>query len=589
MQSIRWYQKIQFQIPIAVFLIILIPSAVFWLYNAEKSRQRSIFDAVSVMESRLSESSYLLMDSMEEIENASRAFLEQQDFSDLMTEFFNAPDNARARSRILLSMGQTIWPVASAERMYLAGKNCPLILTSDPEEKILTSESQAFLNQGSPMGTTTWKPFPVGEKSEAGIAYWRSLSSPSYGDAGSLICVMKPEVLSRAVSGMVSLTGSAGVIHTYTGEILYSSGPEGAVSSLLSSFDGSEAEYGEKRSWQLSMDDSKWLAVSLPSLENGLQYTMALPLSRVTGSFPGRDSLLLLAVAGIAAVAFGSVIFFFLVARPLGVLEKKMEAMESGQLETLAVSGPENEIGRVLRAYNQMIVRLKKLIDEVYVQQLLRKQAQLSSLQSQMDEHFLYNTLNTIYYQAQEENASSCASMILMLSRYFRLSLSDGQEKIPLTSIADLIRTYLQIQQYRYGQTLTCHIKLLPDMDQYLSLKHLYQPIIENAIIHGFEKKLGTHSLEICFAKDGDALLFSVKDDGTGFPRETLEEIMAPPDSMEPSSKKGYALRSIREQIRIAYGDAYGITIESAPGEGAFVELRLPLERRSEWKDNTDC
>ena len=155
-----------------------------------------------------------------------------------------------------------------------------------------------------------------------------------------------------------------------------------------------------------------------------------------------------------------------------------MELMERGQLEPLDFTGGNNEIGLVLKAYDHMIVRLKKLIDEVYVQQLLRKQAELSSLQSKMDEHFLYNTLNTIYCKASEEKAAVSASMILKLSQYFRLSLSDGQEKIPLDEILEMIRAYLQIQQMRYGQTLKCKIETFPGMGNYISLKQLYQPII---------------------------------------------------------------------------------------------------------------
>ena len=126
-----------------------------------------------------------------------------------------------------------------------------------------------------------------------------------------------------------------------------------------------------------------------------------------------------------------------------------------------------------------MIQRLQKLIDEIYVQQLLRKQAELSFLQSQMDEHFLYNTLNTIYSQASHEHADTSARMILTLSRYFRISLSQGSDKLPLDQLADLLRSYLQLQQMRFGRSLVFQIQRFPEMEQFVALKYLFQPIVE--------------------------------------------------------------------------------------------------------------
>ena len=140
--------------------------------------------------------------------------------------------------------------------------------------------------------------------------------------------------------------------------------------------------------------------------------------------------------------------------------------MEQGTLAQAPVPVQRDEISLLFHRYNQMIQRLQKLIDEIYVQQLLRKQAELSFLQSQMDEHFLYNTLNTIYSQASHEHADTSARMILTLSRYFRISLSQGSDKLPLDQLADLLRSYLQLQQMRFGRSLVFQIQRFPEMEQ---------------------------------------------------------------------------------------------------------------------------
>jgi len=259
-----------------------------------------------------------------------------------------------------------------------------------------------------------------------------------------------------------------------------------------------------------------------------------------------------------------------------------MRGMENGELQPIAQVKPKNEIGVLLQSYNHMIVELKNLIDEVYVQQLLRKQAQLKSLQSQMDEHFLYNTINTIYCEACREKADNSANMLVVLSKYFRLSLAKGQDKVGLDQIAELVRYYLQIQKMRFGPSLRCQIETFPDMDQYVALKYLFQPIVENAIVHGFEKKLGTYLIHIRFQRQEELLYFEVTDDGNGIEEEQLKQIIHDTSTSDKVEGDDYALKNLREQIRITYGEEYRIFIESQKGKGTKVYFTIPLERRTE-------
>lgn len=583
-KKIPWYRRIQFQIPVVVFLTFLIPSLVFIFYDHMVSRRTALQNMQSAVEERLNRTALLMQKMMQEIEGTAKTLSEDEVFLDALSDYLSQPEDRTAQSRLLLMMGQTAWPCSFMESMYLAAYPSPIILSSDPERKRIDADAggKDILEKGAAW-QTGWSSFGR-EGDEKSIVYWRTLSNPP-GENGSVLgCVLKTEYLQQGMAELQNQKESLNLITDYQGNVLYRSSRNASYSD---DFDGMElfqnaySEHENAGSYFSEDQSGRWLVVYYNSLEDGWKYISAIPEQQV---YEQETDLRLLAVllgAGVFSIVFGSMILHWLVIYPLGHLQSQMERMEQGQLEVMEPVRSQNEIGLVLRSYNHMIEQLKRLIDENYVQQLLRKQAELSSLQSQIDEHFLYNTLNTVYCKASEEGAAVSATMILRLSQYFRISLSKGQEKIPLNEILELIQAYLQIQQMRFGQRLVCHLDVLPDMDSYVSLKWLYQPIVENAVIHGFERKLGSHTLDICFRAVDGTLQFIVRDDGIGMSEETRRQVTAQINAFDPVQGKGYALRNMKEQIRIAYGDPYGIQIDSCPGQGTTVILTVPLERRS--------
>lgn len=598
MQKIPWYQKIQIQIPMIVFLIILIPAAAFGSYDIGTSRQAQLKAAETQTAERLYETSLLMQDVMKELENTGKTLAESREFLELLKKYLKSPREPGLQSGLLLALGQSSWPNSYIEQMYLISDNPPSILSSDPDEKLPDPKGTGrFLYQawlGGMQGQTTWSLLPAGENGETRLACWRAIPGGENTGGASLVSLLKSSYLENIMAGLRGREGSLNVIGSYQGRLLYcDASDDGSImpgETLAENplFREAYSKTENTGSYFAEADGKRWLVCYYNSLEDGWKYMCAVPEQLIYTGIPDRKFITILLISGLAGVLFGSLILYFLVVRPLGKLQKKMELMEKGQLEPLGFSGGKNEIGLVLHAYDHMIIRLKKLIDEVYVQQLLRKQAELSSLQSQMDEHFLYNTLNTIYCKADEEKANVSAAMILKLSQYFRLNLAGRQEKIPLNEILKLLHAYLQIQQMRYGQAMECRIETFPDMDSYISLKQLYQPIVENAIVHGFEKKPGNHRLRINFQKAGTRLRFTVQDDGIGMSDETCREVLSEMTAFDHVRGKGYALRNIREQIRITYGEDYGISMESQPGQGTTVVLEVPLERRNKCSENIE-
>lgn len=586
MKSIPWYKRIPIQLPMILLLIILIPTVAFNLHERQVSRETSIQNAKSQSLEYLREAAYQLETAMEQVETCAKALSEQSTFLELVHQYQQRPDDSILRSQITLLLGQSAWPCQNISGMYLITDSASEILTSIPENKSLpVARGQGLLllkfYQEQNQGQATWSMRPGVGLNGNEIIYWRPLYTAGGEPLGILACQMETSCFTEALSVLCNQEDTISAITSYSGTVLYCTSLEEIVGKSLSGSQiFSQAYQLQENSGCYFTKNGNWMVAHYNALENGWKYLYAVPTDHIYGEANGWDFLWVQILSGFVGCLLGYILLFRLVIRPLHRLQAKMELMEKGKLETLDSYGTENEIGAILQAYDRMIVRLRKLINDVYVQQLLRKQAQLTSLHSQIDEHFLYNTLNTIYCQASQEQAHISASMILLVSRYFRLNLSEGKEKIPLSEILELLSAYLQIQQMRYGQSLECRLETFPGMEEYISLKYLYQPIIENAIVHGFEKKLGNHHLDIRFLKKEDRLCFVVADDGAGMTPEQCQMVLAGMDSFDLIQGKGYALRNLQEQIRLTYGPEYRIQIESQLGKGTRVTLEVPLERR---------
>ena len=234
-----------------------------------------------------------------------------------------------------------------------------------------------------------------------------------------------------------------------------------------------------------------------------------------------------------------------------------------------------NEIGALHHQFHQMALRIQNLVKVNYVNEILAKDAQLKALRSQISPHFLYNTLDTLYWMALEEGAEQVADLTQALSEIFKISLSEGVEFISVGDEIRFIEDYLHIQNVRFENKFL--VKILVDeeiMDMHI-IKQILQPFVENAIYHGLEPKIGKGCITITGKTQEDHLIFTVEDDGVGLPDGV--------DVMQ-----GYAVSNVYQRIRLHYGEKADIQFESCPGEGTTVKLILPVEEVKNVKDRVD-
>ncbi len=230
-----------------------------------------------------------------------------------------------------------------------------------------------------------------------------------------------------------------------------------------------------------------------------------------------------------------------------------------------------DEIGQLAEAFNTMKQRLKELINEVYKKEILKKESELYALQSQINPHFLYNTLSIISSLAIRNNDEEVSHIVDHLSNFYKTSLNKGKRNILIQKELEITEHYLAIQQMRFRSLFKVHWQTDTALYPYQTLKLMLQPFVENAINHAIWHGEAPLNIIIRLYLQEGCILFEVVDDGAGMTAEQLRNVR------EGNKEAGYGIRNVHERIQLAYGPEYGVTITSRLGIGTQVHIRLPM------------
>ena len=267
-----------------------------------------------------------------------------------------------------------------------------------------------------------------------------------------------------------------------------------------------------------------------------------------------------------------------IVSKPLHTLRIAMDNFKQGDFSQKVEVMTEDEVGEASACFNRMVDDIRKLIDKNYVLALKERESELDILQAQINPHFLYNTLDSLYWKATESGNDEIAEDILSLSQLFRLVLNRGNGIVSVQAEAELLERYLHIQKMRFGKRLEYEISLDKEILEEEIPKLILQPFVENAIVHGFEKIDGNYTLSILGEKKEKHMAFQIKDTGIGMNQEQLESIWDRADSRKYASQRigRYAIKNVKERLELIYHEDYELWIESREGEGTTVAITLP-------------
>ncbi|TFE27165.1 sensor histidine kinase [Cohnella luojiensis] len=281
-------------------------------------------------------------------------------------------------------------------------------------------------------------------------------------------------------------------------------------------------------------------------------------------------SLLILLVLSIAT----SVYIATGITRPLLILQKKMKLVAQGNLD-VSIDIQKGEIGKISITIDDMLKEIRSLIGTIYEDEQEKRQLEVLALQSQIKPHFMYNTLNSIKWMAKLQGASGIEEALTAFSSVIRFTAKTESDFVAISEEAAFIRDYTKILEFRYFNKFEVTFNIQPEVMEYRTLKFLLQPLIENAIFHGFDEIPYKGELKISIFEQSGRLIMVVADNGRGF---NLQERDKQQDK-DGDQLNEIGVNNIRKRIELHFGEEYGLWITSEVGRGTIAKIVVPVIR----------
>ncbi|MBJ6364330.1 sensor histidine kinase [Paenibacillus sp. GCM10012307] len=263
------------------------------------------------------------------------------------------------------------------------------------------------------------------------------------------------------------------------------------------------------------------------------------------------------------------------ITHPLRKLRLLMGQAEKGDLDISFPVKYKDEVGQLGQSFNRMIDRIQYLIKENYEKILQLREAELKAIQAQINPHFLYNTLDSINWMARIHNIDEISRTVISLGELFRYSIRKGNQFITISEDMTQIRHYLAIQKIRFRDKVTMEVEVDPNILSFYTLKLLIQPVVENAIVHGLERKVGHGTLRIRGQAAGDKIVFVIQDDGIGFSASQQEDHTIQ-TKMRAGGGTGIGLDNLKKRMELQFGEEASFNMTSEIGLGTTVTIKIP-------------
>lgn len=268
-----------------------------------------------------------------------------------------------------------------------------------------------------------------------------------------------------------------------------------------------------------------------------------------------------------------------MITREVGNLHEIMERAEEQNFKEEIKIRRIYEFIQLGEAYNRLIRRINVLVNEVMQEKLNVKQAQFESLQAQINPHFLYNTLNCIEWEALANDQVGVAEMIQCLSRMFRFSLQSGEKSIPLEKEIENVRDYLTLQKKRFADSLIYLIDVQEEVRKCRVIKFFLQPLVENSILHGIQKRREGGYVGISAGLEENMLVIRVWDDGVGIDEEKIQLLLEGKTYEEQQKRHRHGIYNVNERLVMNYGEESRLQFENRTVGGTKVTIRISMEK----------
>jgi Predicted signal transduction protein with a C-terminal ATPase domain len=324
---------------------------------------------------------------------------------------------------------------------------------------------------------------------------------------------------------------------------------------------------------QVNIDGKKMLLIYTDINKNKWRIVQLIPVSELYIGFERiRETVLLIAVICILLAIPSALYLSRFITRPITQLAAIMKCFKGDNNRQSIHTEFNNEIKELYNNYNFMMDKIYTLLDDIHNSYEIQRQAEIKALQAQINPHFLYNTLDSINWMALNLNEPDISRAVTMLSRFFRLSLNKGSSTYTVREEIEHVKYYIEIQQICHKNRFEYNLDVEEMVLDYNVPKLILQPLVENSIIHGFEKIMEGGIININVIRNGDVLQMDIIDNGKGIPIEHVTNLF----SLE-SKKGGYGIKNVQERIQFICGMEYGLRYINEETTGTHVRVVLPI------------
>ncbi|MCC3372130.1 sensor histidine kinase [Cohnella sp. REN36] len=390
--------------------------------------------------------------------------------------------------------------------------------------------------------------------------------------------------ISRQIRDVDAVTKGKTILVDANNKVVYDS--DGALTTQdLSGAESIRQATGDRGAFPIRIEGRDYICTYAKSSLTRWKMFVYIPLEEATRQAAATRYATLLTSGVFVTIALAiAIAISYALTRPLSKIKTLMQEVQTGNLNVSFNQKYRDEVGMLGRHFNIMVTRVRDLLEEVKLTQTRKKEAEYAALQSQINPHFIYNTLEMIRMRAELNDDEEVAEMTFTLGKLLRYGVNHEEQLATVGQELDHLNNYLALQNMRFSNRYRLVVDI-PERDRALGcVKLMFQPIVENAIHHGFKHKLEGGTLRIDVRHEGMDVVFTVADDGAGMDEERLKalrEHVAGHRALAAPGR-GIGLRNVHERIKLQYGEAYGLHIESRAGEGTVVSIRLPAIREKE-------
>lgn len=408
------------------------------------------------------------------------------------------------------------------------------------------------------------------------VSFDRKIFSSSYTDMVGIleIEIEREEFFDMLYHATGSYKGEIYVINR-TGKVVFDNSSGGGID--VSALNLPVMLFDDSFNEVMDVNGVSSIVISTPLVGPKMRMIGVFPVEPfIAGMEKSQKGIIIVLVVSLLVLG---IIVYFITSALLGRMKVLLSAMKKVREGNLNVSVPiqsNDEFGQMALTFNLMTSRIHDLVESVYKSRIVEKEAELRALESQINPHFLYNTLATIAWVARKAQVPGIVHLSNSLAKFYRLVLNRGKSSISVSDEIEMVRAYAQIQKFRFEELFDIVFDVDEAVLSYQMAKNILQPLVENALAHGIEPKRAHGTIIVKAHVTGDKLVFQIIDDGVGMNQQRIDDVLS--GNIQRTSGSGYAVKNIIERLTGYYGHhgGSGVEIWSRSGIGTVVTVTLP-------------